>query len=157
MMFGRPPSQLRRPGCAMCGRPSVGKGFFDAICFGRCGHVFDLSMRRTWAAGHNALREDGSRPKTRALKRSGACGFSRLRLSTLVSITPCLPFPNSKARPARPPRPYAAAGSGSLKRSPLIIIAQIIRAILLASATAAILVLRRASNCTSQGRRVPYR
>jgi len=40
----------------MCGRLSVGKGFVDALCFGRCGHVFGLFVRHTKAAGHNAFR-----------------------------------------------------------------------------------------------------
>src|ERR1700722_4236756 len=47
---------------------------------------------------------------------------------------------------------YAASATGSLYRSPLAIIAQTIRAILLASAIAATLVGRRASSAVSQGR-----
>src|ERR1700722_2543977 len=47
---------------------------------------------------------------------------------------------------------YRASATGSLYRSPLAIIAQTIRAILLASAIAATLVGRRASNAVSQGR-----
>src|ERR1700736_5044972 len=47
---------------------------------------------------------------------------------------------------------YAARATGSLYRSPLIIMAQTIRAILLASAIAATLVGRRASKAVSQGR-----
>src|SRR5665811_1679502 len=47
---------------------------------------------------------------------------------------------------------YAASARGCLYRSPLAIIAQAIRAILLASAMAATLVGRRASNAVSQGR-----
>src|SRR3954463_16519640 len=47
---------------------------------------------------------------------------------------------------------YAASATGSLYRSPLAIMAQTIRAILLASAIAATLVGRRASNAVSQGR-----
>ena len=47
---------------------------------------------------------------------------------------------------------YAASAMGSLYRSPLAIMAQTIRAILLASAMAAIFVGRRASNAVSQGR-----
>src|SRR3979409_2151394 len=47
---------------------------------------------------------------------------------------------------------HAASATGSLYRSPLAIMAQAIRAILLASAMAAILVGRRASNAVSQGR-----
>jgi hypothetical protein len=48
-------------------------------------------------------------------------------------------------------RRYAAWPTGSLYRSPLVMIAQMMRAVLLASATAATLVVRRASNCTSHG------
>src|SRR5712672_2344384 len=47
---------------------------------------------------------------------------------------------------------YAASATGSLYRSPLTIMAQSIRAILLASAIAATFVGRRASKAVSQGR-----
>src|SRR5476649_647157 len=47
---------------------------------------------------------------------------------------------------------YRASAMGSLYRSPLAIMAQTIRAILLASAMAATLVGRRASKAVSQGR-----
>ena len=47
---------------------------------------------------------------------------------------------------------YAASATGSLYRSPLAIMAQAMRAILLASAMAATLVGRRANNAVSQGR-----
>src|SRR5262249_30223332 len=47
---------------------------------------------------------------------------------------------------------YAASAAGFLYRSPLTIMAQAILAILLASAIAATLVGRRASNAVSQGR-----
>src|ERR1700682_962404 len=47
---------------------------------------------------------------------------------------------------------HAASATGSLYRSPLAIITQTIRAILLASAIAATFVGRRASNSVSQGR-----
>ena len=65
-------------------------------------------------------------------------------------ITSRLPFPNS----AR----YCCLGRSQHRVSislPVIIMAQIILAILLASATAAILGDRRASRRTSQGRLVP--
>jgi hypothetical protein len=62
-------------------------------------------------------------------------------------IAVALPNPESHAR--------QAAGTGSLYRSSVIIIAQVIRAILLAKATAAIFGDRRASSETSQGRLVP--
>src|SRR5579863_1487822 len=48
-----------------------------------------------------------------------------------------------------------ARNSGSLYASPLIIMAHTIRAVLLASATAAIFVVRRAISWTSQGLREP--
>jgi hypothetical protein len=51
-----PPWSARCPLCAMCGRLSVGKGIFDVLSFGRCGHVCGLLMRHTKAAGHNAFR-----------------------------------------------------------------------------------------------------
>src|SRR5580700_9731968 len=47
---------------------------------------------------------------------------------------------------------YAASATGFLYRSPLAIMAQAIRAILLASAIAATLVGRRPNNAVSQGR-----
>src|SRR6201989_1325659 len=47
---------------------------------------------------------------------------------------------------------YAASATGSLYRSPLTIMAQTIRAILLASAIAATFVGRRASKAVSHGR-----
>jgi hypothetical protein len=47
---------------------------------------------------------------------------------------------------------YAASATGSLYRSPRAIIAQTIRAILLASAMAATLTGRRTNNAVSQGR-----
>ena len=54
-----------------------------------------------------------------------------------------------------PAHSYAACGSGSRYAPPRVIRTQAIRAILLAMATAAILVVRRCRSLTSQGRRVP--
>src|SRR5262249_7480994 len=51
----------------------------------------------------------------------------------------------------------AVRNCGSLYACPLVMMAQTIRAVLLASAAAAIFVVRRANNCTSHGRRVPCR
>src|ERR1700723_3906029 len=53
---------------------------------------------------------------------------------------------------ARRDRVYRASATGSLYRSPLAIMAQTMRAILLASAIAATFVGRRASKAVSQGR-----
>src|ERR1019366_1748089 len=64
--------------CAMCGRLPVGKGFLDVLPFGRCGHVCGRLMRHTKAAGHNAFRGDGSRPKARARSAMAQMGFPAL-------------------------------------------------------------------------------
>jgi hypothetical protein len=69
--------------------------------------------------------------------------------SALRAVCP----PNLHITPvARRDLVYRASATGSLYRSPLAIMAQTIRAILLASAIAATLVGRRASNAVSQGR-----
>src|SRR5438046_8318221 len=68
--------------------------------------------------------------------------------SALRAVCP----PNLHITPvARRDLVYRASATGSLYRTPLAIIAQTIRAILLASAIAATLVGRRASNAVSQG------
>ena len=74
-----------------------------------------------------------------------------------LCITCCSPFPTFTSR--RGIRrdlvyatSYAASATGSLYRSPRAIIAQTIRAILLASAMAATLTGRRTNNAVSQGR-----
>jgi hypothetical protein len=43
----------------MCGRLSVGKGFLDAVRVGRCGHVFDLLVRRAWPLAIMPFAETG--------------------------------------------------------------------------------------------------
>src|ERR1700723_23433 len=69
--------------------------------------------------------------------------------SALRAVRP----PNRHITPvARRDLVYRASATGSLYRSPLAIMAQTIRAILLASAMAATLVGRRASSAVSQGR-----
>src|SRR6187200_2315129 len=69
--------------------------------------------------------------------------------SALRAVRP----PNLHITPdARRDLVYAASATGSLYRSALAIMAQTIRAILLASAMAATFVGRRASNAVSQGR-----
>jgi hypothetical protein len=47
----------------MCGRLPVGKGIFDILSFGRCGHVCGLFVRHTEAAGYNAIRKSVSERK----------------------------------------------------------------------------------------------
>ena len=69
---------------AVCGRLSVGKGFLcSSARLGRCGRVFDLLVRHRRAAGHNAFREDGSRPKARARSASAILGFPIFRFDRL--------------------------------------------------------------------------
>src|SRR5271169_6584483 len=73
--------------------------------------------------------------------------------STGSALRAVRPFqPSHHAGGIRRDLVYAASATGSLYRSPLAIIAQTIRAILLASAMAATFVGRRASNAVSQGR-----
>jgi hypothetical protein len=94
------------------------------------------------AAGPNALRGSGPNRFTRTRKCDDPSGFSRsperpyLHYVVMPSPIRCNP---------RSTLDYAACESnlGSLKRSPRTIMAQAIRAILLASATAATLIGRR--------------
>ena len=73
--------------------------------------------------------------------------------STGSAITGAVRPPNLHITPvARRDLVYRASATGSLYRSPLAMMAQTIRAILLASAIAATLVGRRASKAVSQGR-----
>ena len=104
------------------------------------------------AAGHNALR--GSGPgQSHAFKNALAqVGCPDRRIDRLC-ITCCSPFPTfTSRRGIRRDLVYAASATGCLYRSPLAIMAQAIRASLLASAMAATLVGFRASNAVSQGR-----
>src|SRR3569832_1457312 len=68
--------------------------------------------------------------------------------SALRAVRP----PNFRITPTPARSRYAASAAGSLYRSPLAIIAQAIRAILLASALAATFVGRLANNAVSHGR-----
>src|ERR1700755_1016864 len=75
--------------------------------------------------------------------------IARATGSALCAVRP----PNLHITPvARRDLVYRASATGSLYRSPVAIMAQTIRAILLASAIAATLVGRLASNAVSQGR-----
>jgi hypothetical protein len=121
---------------------------------GRCCHVSGLLTRRTCAAGPNAFR--GTDPDH---KHAFEDALARLGCS-VPRPTGCLhylPFALPNLVWWRVARRYAAWPTGSLYRSPVVMIAQMMRAVLLASATAATLVVRRASNCTSHGRRLPCR
>ena len=112
-----------------------------------------LLMRRV-AAGPNALRGSGPNRFTRTRKCDDPSGFSRsperpyLHYVVMPSPIRCNP---------RSTLDYAASESnvGSLKRSPRTIMAHAIRAILLASATAATLIGRRSMIRASQSRFVP--
>ena len=79
----------------MCGRLSVGKGFLDVAALWSVRPCVRPVGAARMAAGHNAFRGAGSRPKARALRRYGANGFSRLPVSTGCRITSRLPFPIS--------------------------------------------------------------
>src|SRR6266487_911456 len=95
------------------------------------------------------------------LRSDSARGLARMRWHVWVVLI--AGSTGSALRAVRPPNlhitpgvrrdlVYAASATGSLYRSPLAIIAQPIRAILLASAMAATFVGRRANNAASQGR-----
>ena len=69
------------------------QGLFGRFCkAGRCGHVFDLLMRRTWAAGHNAFRGDRSRPtSTRSKTPWRIVGFPAPGIDRLIALPPVCP------------------------------------------------------------------
>ena len=106
-----------------------------------CGHVSGLLMRREVAAGPNALRGSGPN-RSHAFGSAMTLAGSPDPRNDRICITSSCPrqFVGASAGVG-----YAAQGSnlGSLKRSPRTIMAQAIRAILLASATAATLIGRR--------------
>ena len=102
-------------------------------------------------AGHNALRGSGPDQQPAFDNAWGQLGCPDRRIdgSALRAVRP----PNLHITPGvRRDLVYAASATGSLYRSPLAIMAQTIRAILLASAMAATLVGFRANNAMSQGR-----
>src|SRR5271167_5182980 len=148
------PIGLKRPGplWVMCGRLRVGKSFFHVLqhwSVQPCVRPFD-AVHMT--AGHNALRGSGPDQTPAFDNASTQVGCPDRRIDRLC-ITCCWPSqPSHHAGcPARD-LVYRASATGSLYRSPLAIMAQTIRAILLASAMAATLVGLRASNDVSQGR-----
>jgi hypothetical protein len=149
---GRAEARLRRAQASPCVDGSPLARVAWACCeASRCCHV---STRRTYAAGPNAFR--GTDPDHKhafedALAKLGCSVPGTDRLSALHSVRPSQPYLVAVVRR------YAACPTGSLYRSPLVMIAQMMRAVLLASATTATLVVRCARNCTSHGRRVPCR
>ena len=102
-------------------------------------------------AGHNALRGPGPDQKPAFDNARGQLGCPDRRIDRLC-ITCCSPSQPSHHAGCPARSRYAASATGSLYRSPLTMMAQTIRAILLASAMAATLVGRRASRAVSQGR-----
>src|SRR5213075_2558568 len=96
-------------------------------------------------AGHNALRGSGpgqNRAFDDAMAQVG-CPDRRIDRLCITCCSPSQPSHHAGC-PAR--SRYRASATGFLYRSPLAIMAQAIRAILLASAMAATLVGRRANN-----------
>ena len=115
---------------------------------------YTTSRDVTCAAGHNAIRASQVPIDSSHSKCTAPVGFPDPAVSTGFVHQLCPPFPTSSAI-ARLVLFYAMIGC--LYRSPPVINAQTIRAVLLASATAATLVVRRAISCTSHGRLVPFR
>src|SRR5664279_4097651 len=129
----------------------LARAFFTFCSIGRCSHVFGLLMRFTGPLAIMTSADQVPVNKAHSTMRwhewvvliAGSTG------SALRAVRP----PNLHITPvARRDLVYRASATGSLYRSPLAIMAQTIRAILLASAIAATLVGRRASKAVSQGR-----
>ena len=117
--------------------------------------MFGLLMRRCFmAAGHNALRGSGPGHKHALVRRCGTNGLSRSsgRLAWVrYSFNALSNFVSGGFPRVFVALPYAVDRRDGLKLSLRAIMAQAIRAILLARATAAILLDRRASSSTNQG------
>src|SRR4051812_27033494 len=101
-------------------------------------------------AGHNALR--GSGPESSHSTMLWPMWVVLIAGSTGSALRAVRPPNLHITSDVRRDLVYAASAAGSLYRSPLAIIAHAIRASLLASAMAATLAGRRASNAVSQGR-----
>jgi hypothetical protein len=139
------------PQSAMCGRLRVGKNFLHVLQHWSVQPCVRPLNAVHMTAGHNALR--GSVPDQKlAFKNAMAqVGCPDRRIDRLC-ITCCSPSQPHITPVARRDLVYRASATGSLYRSPLDIMAQTIRAILLASAIAATFVGRLASKAASQGR-----
>lgn len=109
-----------------------------------------LLVRRVVAAGPNALRGSGPKQNGALFRCVDPNGFSRSPERPYLHYV-VMPSPIGGA-PALPAAYAANNSSGSLYLSPRAMIAHAIRAILLAKATAATLVGRRAINRPSHGR-----
>jgi hypothetical protein len=102
-------------------------------------------------AGHNALR--GSGPDQQLAFKNAMADVGVLIAGSTSSALRAVRPPNLHITPVvRRDLAHRASATGSLYRSPLAIMAQTIRAILLASAMAATLVGRLTSKAVSQGR-----
>jgi hypothetical protein len=105
--------------------------------------------------GLHAIRKISSRSKARAQGALGPMGFADLGGRPLLHDLPFALSNLVKRACYGPAYTYAACGTGSRYAPPRAISTQTMRAILLAKATAAILVVRRCRSLSSQGRRVP--
>ena len=145
--------QSSAPGCNCYESCVDGSGlartFFTFCGIGRCSHVSPFDAVHM-TAGHNALRGSGLDQTPAFDNASTQVGCPDRRIDRLC-ITCCSPSQPSHHAGWRD-LVYRASATGFLYRSPLAIMAQAIRAILLASAMAATLVGRRPNNAVSQGR-----
>src|SRR5438552_823241 len=144
---------------------SVGSEVSNVPCVDGSGLAREIFTSQAWSvqpcvrplgavhmtAGHNALRGSGPRQNPAfdyALARVD-CPDRRIDRLCITCCSPSQPSHHA-GYPVR--SHYRASAAGSLYRSPLAIMAQAIRAILLASAMAATLVGRRPNNAVRQGR-----
>ena len=97
----------------------------------RCGRVFGLVMRPSMAAGPYGARRIASLSGLRAYRRAGRCRFARSRLFDRCP----LPFRRPAHITGLARRPSDETAAGFRSSSWQIVIAQTMRAILLASAT----------------------
>ena len=135
----------------MCGRLRVSKSFFHVLqhwSVQPCVRPFN-AVHMT--AGHNALRGSGPDQTDAFDNALTQVGCPDRRIDRLC-ITCCSPSQPHITPVVRRDLVYRASATGSLYRSPRAIMAQTIRAILLASAIATTLVGRLASKAVSQGR-----
>ena len=135
----------------MCGRLRVGKNFLHVLqhwSVQPCVRPFD-AVHMT--AGHNALRGSGPDQNLAFKNAMAHVGCPDRRIDRLC-ITCCSPSQPSHHAGCPARFRLTRKRDGFLYRSPLAIMAQTIRAILLAGAIAATLVGRLASKAVSQGR-----
>jgi len=94
----------------MCGRLSVGKGFRAFCRAGRCGHVFDLLVRRAWPLAIMPSARTGPDQKHALEGAMAHVGFPALRFDRLAALRSCCP---SQVLRHGSPDLYAACGTGS--------------------------------------------